>query len=114
MKTKLMYAAVCLIFASVLFAGQGKGRGEGKSFKGTQKGRRHLNSSKDMAKNLGLTADQKVQTDKMSKDFHEKAKEIRNSDLDRSKKREAIMDSILFLLQNRKNKHKKINKSGNV
>ncbi len=92
MKTKLMYAAVCLLFASVLFAGQGKGRGEGKGFKGDHRGRRHLDSSKDMAKNLGLTADQKVQTDKMSKDFHEKAKGIKDSDLEGPQKREAFME----------------------
>ena len=92
MKTKLMYLAVCLLFTSVLFAGEGKGKCDKKGFKGERKGRRHLEMSKNMVKNLELTAEQKVQTDKMSKEFHEKAKEIRNSDLERPKKREVIMD----------------------
>ena len=89
MKTKLMYVAVCLLFTSVLFAGEGKC--EKKGFKGERKGRRHL-VSKNMVKNLELTAEQKVQTEKKSKEFHKKAKEIRNSDLERPKKREAIME----------------------
>jgi len=88
MKTKLMYVAVCLLFTSVLFASGGKGKGVRKGFKGERKGRSHL----DMSKNLELTAEQKVQTDKMSKEFHGKAKEIRNGDLERPKKREAIME----------------------
>ncbi len=90
---KVMYTAVCLIFTGILFAGHGTC--DEKNRKGNHKSRKQFNPAKmseSMTKNLDLTSKQKIQTQKFSKKFHEKAKEIRNSNLEGSKKCEAIME----------------------
>ncbi len=94
MKKNLIYAIVaivCLSFTGILFAELETGELRGR--KGNRQRRKHFDSSKmlsHMTKNLDLTDEQKAKGEKLSKEFQEKVKEIREGDLERSQKREAI------------------------